>query len=756
MANGKLQRVYIVPNSGNIKFLHRIYQKQNLTWTTYLHRSTLLLFNELRLTGKWQQLKPMGDKLPCLQEHTAVSHKDCIYVFGGEVGFSAGSETPLWVYNIKANSWKKKRTKKGVATPKGRRGHTALVHSGTMLIYGGYQDLRGSTSELWAYHFETESWHLVSAYPSKGASDQQQQPPPRHKHSAVLHGDAMWVYGGMTDLQERSDLWKWDIASTTWLCIKSKINPGPLHSHAACKMPSCMLIFGGERNGQTCNDLWRFSFGMETWEKIIITGVKPQPRAESTAFAVSELLNCSLTTSLEYRAAKVRSRVCNSADRGHRHSSSFTHNKIAPCEKTYVFQPSQTNYNDGSELAQQFAESDRPSRSFLQEIGKLSQLNLPRVSNKCSYTVLTGSAGDSTESLLRQHASPQTEIEAIDTDIATPSRGTMVKSKSAFVIKKKYHLDVSPTQDGEPKETRKRVGFDNSAFKLPREPISVPNFSTLTLPTPVLTPVEAAKLIATKKNDILQERETEKEPENIMEGKEETVFQNFRPMRRGDSYTSHLGYADNPLYQQMINSLQEKSEENVSSTSDYYSIETVNRLSSASSYSVKTGTPQEENQKNREKDKTGPFGFCNPNYMGSDIKSVANETTDKKNAVRFLANEEIARNSDEEDILELQTFSGTIGKDTKVVYRHTSRVNGPPRSLALEKHQTNARQTIERYRALSAGRADRKVEHAKAEPAGQPGSDPYLPVYIYVIGGKEQGQVTVFQRPISIWKLKMV
>lgn len=41
----------------------------------------------------------------------------------------------------------------GVTTPKGRRGHTALVYNGSMLIYGGYRDLKGSSNELWAYHF---------------------------------------------------------------------------------------------------------------------------------------------------------------------------------------------------------------------------------------------------------------------------------------------------------------------------------------------------------------------------------------------------------------------------------------------------------------------------------------------------------------------------------------------------------------------------------------------------------------------------
>lgn len=149
-----------------------------------------------------------------------------------------------------------------------------------MLIYGGYQDLRGSSAELWAFHFgmytklwrstwcihqhlikhenwnlmtETESWHLLSSSESGPAA--------RHKHSAVLHGDAMYIYGGMTDLQERSDCWRWDVNSSLWYILKNKPGPGPLHGHAACRLPSCMLIFGGESGGMPTNELWRFHFG---------------------------------------------------------------------------------------------------------------------------------------------------------------------------------------------------------------------------------------------------------------------------------------------------------------------------------------------------------------------------------------------------------------------------------------------------------------------------------------------------------------
>ncbi|CAI6350065.1 unnamed protein product [Macrosiphum euphorbiae] len=49
----------------------------------------------------WEQLHPTGDSLQNLQEHTAVVYQDKVYVFGGEVGFSSASESPLWSYSIK-------------------------------------------------------------------------------------------------------------------------------------------------------------------------------------------------------------------------------------------------------------------------------------------------------------------------------------------------------------------------------------------------------------------------------------------------------------------------------------------------------------------------------------------------------------------------------------------------------------------------------------------------------------------------------
>lgn len=41
--------------------------------------------------------------------------------------------------------------------PSGRRGHSTVVYNGAMHLYGGYQDLKGSSSELWSFHFGKES-----------------------------------------------------------------------------------------------------------------------------------------------------------------------------------------------------------------------------------------------------------------------------------------------------------------------------------------------------------------------------------------------------------------------------------------------------------------------------------------------------------------------------------------------------------------------------------------------------------------------
>ncbi|KAF0292163.1 Leucine-zipper-like transcriptional regulator 1 [Amphibalanus amphitrite] len=199
-------------------------------------------------SGQWEELRGEGSRPLNLQEHTMVGWQERLYVFGGEVGFSSGAQTPLWCYDTKTDIWTKLSTPAGAAgsrgqrptmtaaqrSPKGLRGHSAVVHGDSMYLYGGYRDLKGSTAELWRYDFETGAWQELrtGAGPTEG----------RHDHSAVVHDSAMWVYGGMTDLTERSDLWRLDLATETWERVPTtEPQPAPRSQSAAVAVSALLL-----------------------------------------------------------------------------------------------------------------------------------------------------------------------------------------------------------------------------------------------------------------------------------------------------------------------------------------------------------------------------------------------------------------------------------------------------------------------------------------------------------------------------------
>ncbi|KAL1138043.1 hypothetical protein AAG570_009738 [Ranatra chinensis] len=569
--------------------------------------------------GVWELLEPTGERPPCLQEHTAVAYKDCIYVFGGELGFSAGNEAPLWVYNVTNNSWRKVRGCKGATVPKGRRGHTAVVHRAAMLIYGGYRDLRGSSNELWAFHFDTESWHLISAG--------RNCPPARHKHGMVLHDDSIWIYGGMTDLLERSDFWRFDTVCKMWNPVKTKINPGALHSHATCKLPSSMLVFGGDRGGLPNNELWRFHFGTETWEKLTTENIQPQARSESVALTVPELLLQDNTTTNRPSPILRRYRGGGSVDRQNklRWSGNYDGNSRIPSCST----PNSSNL------------------SFLKEISKLSQLNLTRIgTSKCNYTALS-----STES------------------ISDTSLCEMVKSQSANIISRPL---VSQSVSHTPTTV------------LPRDPISVPNFTALNNCT--LTPVEVTKLVYLDDEETSVSVKSEEFSSHVPNHQtNKKHFPKSASVRFGNPHVTP--------------------EENSDETSDYASIETMNRIAS--------------------NNKDGPFSFSNPNYLGPDIHSILYT----KEYIKVL-------NSPPDSVLE-DALGRSNSRQEMIEMKPI-----PPRSLPLALNSYNSQLNADRLkkcRASSASRADRDVAS----------------FCVFVIGGKERGQVTVFKRPLSVWKLQL-
>lgn len=133
------------------------------------------------------------------------------------------------------------------------------------------------------------------------------------------------------------------------------------------------------------------------------------------------------------------------------------------------------------------------------------------------------------------------------------------------------------------------------------------------------------------------------------------------------------------------------------------------------------------------------FGFCNPNYLG--LEEPKNSSQEVKYA-KILNSPPDSVLEDEPGRSASQTFTELFElQEIKRVPR------APPKSLPLGSPSR---------RAVSASRAERQRAKVAASVDEEYGAT-YgpAPLYVFLVGGKEKGQVTVFARPVSLWKLEL-
>jgi len=71
-------------------------------------------------------------------------------VFGG---FKEGERTnDVAMYNVKTNVWSNDKLPEGAKKPCPRSGHSAVMHNGTMFIFGGKADNSHKLNDLWAFN----------------------------------------------------------------------------------------------------------------------------------------------------------------------------------------------------------------------------------------------------------------------------------------------------------------------------------------------------------------------------------------------------------------------------------------------------------------------------------------------------------------------------------------------------------------------------------------------------------------------------
>eukprot|EP01064_Diplonema_japonicum_P013587 TRINITY_DN21139_c0_g1_i1.p1 TRINITY_DN21139_c0_g1~~TRINITY_DN21139_c0_g1_i1.p1 ORF type:complete len:409 (+),score=52.18 TRINITY_DN21139_c0_g1_i1:46-1272(+) len=169
-------------------------------------------------------------------------------------------------------------------TPQPRFGHTAVVHKGTMIVFGGRDNK--CFDDLWLLCLTTKTW--------KSVDQSAQKPIPRAGHTAVVHNDIMYIFGGVADHAGvhnwwLNDLWALNLKTYEWSRIPSLgcLTPDRRKGHTAVVHNNKMYVFGGGQDDANnslllFNDIWELDFETERWTACDYTGQIPVPRMYHT------------------------------------------------------------------------------------------------------------------------------------------------------------------------------------------------------------------------------------------------------------------------------------------------------------------------------------------------------------------------------------------------------------------------------------------------------------------------------------------
>ena len=147
-------------------------------------------FYELQLSGAdltWNRLPCVEEFPPTLWGHTASLYFNNLIVFGGVDVVDNKESCLACVWHCDKGQW---RWVEFNVVPQARALHTATVHNGCVLVFGGF----GLTNtckynDTWSFSMETGQWVEVAA----GG----ELPSPRSGHATFMLGDQLVVVGGV-------------------------------------------------------------------------------------------------------------------------------------------------------------------------------------------------------------------------------------------------------------------------------------------------------------------------------------------------------------------------------------------------------------------------------------------------------------------------------------------------------------------------------------------------------------------------------
>ncbi|KAF8382230.1 hypothetical protein PRIPAC_71372 [Pristionchus pacificus] len=222
--------------------------------------------------------------------HTVVAYDGIAYLWGGRNDESGACDL-LHAFNPVDNSWRTLATKGRI--PPARDGHSAVVHEGKMIVFGGFeeQDQRFS-QETFIFDFATATWTEMATTGDRPAW--------RDFHTAVVIGDDMFVFGGRCDIMGQyhstrdvydEQMRALNLKTNRWRVVETKGSiPSGRRSHSAFSYSSKMYVIGGFNGAlnEHYNDLYEFDPATEVWTKLETFGEPPSERRRQCTLVAND------------------------------------------------------------------------------------------------------------------------------------------------------------------------------------------------------------------------------------------------------------------------------------------------------------------------------------------------------------------------------------------------------------------------------------------------------------------------------------
>lgn len=213
-------------------------------------------------------------------KHTVVAYKEAVYVFGGDNGKNMLND--LLRFGVKDKSWGRAFAT-GLA-PAPRYHHSAVVHEGSMFVFGGYTgDIHSNSNltnknDLYEYTFATGQW---VQWKFEG-----RRPVARAAHGAAVYDKKLWIFAGYDGNARLNDMWTIPLTGSaevrSWEEVEQKGDIPPTCCNFALAVArDAMFVFSGQSGAKITNNLYQFTFKDKLWTRIstehILRGSPPPP-----------------------------------------------------------------------------------------------------------------------------------------------------------------------------------------------------------------------------------------------------------------------------------------------------------------------------------------------------------------------------------------------------------------------------------------------------------------------------------------------